>query len=104
MFPVPKGLALPGAWLLDLVIGALLAEWLLLALAHRLAGLGPAPTDLAAGMAAGLVLMLALRLNVGEQVDYLTLLLLAVSGLLHAIDLARRWPRKHVLRPEALSE
>jgi hypothetical protein len=55
-------------------------------------------------MAAGLVLMLALRLNVGEQVDYLTLLLLAVSGLLHAIDLARRWPRKHVLRPEALSE
>lgn len=95
---------MPGAWLIDVVIGALLAEWLLLMLAHRLVALGPSPADLAAGMAAGLALMLALRLNVGERIDPLTLLLLAASGVLHAIDLARRWPRKHAPRPEALVE
>ena len=95
---------MPAAWLLDLVIGALLAEWLLLALVHRRWGLGPPPADLAAGLAAGLVLMLALRLNIGDRLDPLTLLLLAGSGVLHAIDLARRWPRKCPPRPEALPE
>ncbi len=95
---------MPGVWLIDLVIGALLVEWLLLWLAHRLYAFGPPPADLAAGLAAGLVLMLALRLNLGERIDAITWLLVASSGVLHVIDLARRWPRKRSPRPEALAE
>lgn len=95
---------LPGAWVLDLVLAGLLAEWLALWWLYRARGLGPAPADLAAGLAAGLALMLALRLNVGDRLDGPTLMLLAGSGLLHALDLARRWPRVARVRQEALPE
>jgi hypothetical protein len=48
--------------------------------------------------------MLALRLNAGDRLDGPTLMLLAASGVLHALDLARRWPRAARLRQEALPE
>jgi hypothetical protein len=95
---------LPGAWVLDLVLAGLVAEWLALWWLHRTRGLGPAPGDLAAGLAAGLALMLALRLNVSDPLDGPTVLLLASSGVLHLLDMARRWPRAARMRQEALAE
>ena len=95
---------LPGVWVLDLIMLGLIAEWLLLAVWHRTRATGPSPSDLAAGLAAGLLLMLALRLNLEQQLTGPTLLLLAGSGVLHLIDLMRRWPRVESARKEALSE
>lgn len=95
---------LPGVWVLDLVLAGLLAEWFALWWLHRARGWGPAPGELAAGLAAGFALMLALRLNAGDRLDGPTLVLLAASGVLHALDLARRWPRAARLRQEALPE
>ena len=95
---------LPGAWVLDLIIAGLVAEWLLLSWLHRARGIGLAPIDLTVSLAAGLLLMLALRLHIPERLDGPTLLLLSGSGMLHLIDLMRRWPRVGSARKEALSE
>ena len=83
----------PGPWLLDWVMAGLILEWAGLWWLHRRYGLGPRPADLAAGFAAGLALMLLCRLNLRDAIEPATLLLLAASGVLHVIDLARRWPR-----------
>lgn len=83
----------PGPWVLDLVIAGLLLEWAGLWWLHRARGLGPRPADLAAGLGAGLALMLLCRLNIQGSLEPVTLLLLALSGLLHVLDLMRRWPR-----------
>jgi hypothetical protein len=95
---------LPGAWVLDVVLAGLVVEGLVLGWLHRHWRIGPAPADVAAGLAAGFALMLALRLNVPERLDGPTLILLAGSGVLHLFDLARRWPRALRVRQEALAE
>ena len=58
----------------------------------RIGGLA-LPADLAPGLGAGLALMLLCRLNLQGPLEPATWLLLAVSGVLHVLDLMRRWPR-----------
>ena len=84
----------PGPWVLDLVIASMLLEWAGLWWLHRTRGWGPAPADLAPGFGAGLALMLLCRLNLNGPLEPATLLLLAASGVLHVLDLFRRWPRR----------
>jgi len=83
----------PGPWVLDLVIAGLLIEWAGLWWLHHMRGVGPRPVDLAPVLGAGLALMLLCRLNLQGALEPATLLLLGVSGVLHAVDLVRRWPR-----------
>ncbi len=90
--------------MLDLVIACLLVEWLGLWWLHRRRGLGPRPQDLAAGFGAGLALMLMCRLNVQGTLQPLSLVLMSVSGLLHLLDLSRRWPRAPLAARGASSE
>lgn len=84
----------PGPWVIDLVIAGLLLEWAALFWLHHRRGLGPRPGDLAAGFGAGLALMLLCRFNLSGAIEPATLVLLALAGLLHAVDLARRWPAR----------
>ena len=81
-----------GPWVLDLVIAGLLIEWAGLRWLHRARGVGPSPADLAPGLGAGMALMLLCRLNLQGSLEPATLALLAISGVLHVVDLARRWP------------
>ena len=83
----------PGPWVLDLVIAAMVLEWAGLWWLHRTRGWGPPPADLAPGLGAGLALILLCRLNLQGPLEPATWLLLAVSGVLHVLDLMRRWPR-----------
>ena len=83
----------PGPWVIDLVIAGLVIEWAGLWWLHHRHALGPRPADLAPGLGAGLALMLLCRFNLSAALEPATLLLLALAGVLHAVDLARRWPR-----------
>ena len=90
--------------MLDLVIACLLVEWLGLWWLHRRFGRGPSPRELAAGFGAGLALMLMCRLNVQGPLHPASLVLMSASGLLHLLDLFRRWPRAPLVARGALSE
>jgi hypothetical protein len=78
---------------IDLVIAGLLLEWAGLWWLHHRYQRGPRPADLAAGLGAGLALMLLCRLNMGGTIEPASLGLLSAAGVLHGVDLARRWPR-----------
>jgi hypothetical protein len=86
--------------MLDLVIALLLLEWVALWWLHQRWGLGPRPRDLAPGFGAGLSLMLLCRLNLNGPIEPATLGFLALSGVLHLLDLSRRWPRRLTQRPQ----
>ncbi len=80
-----------GSRLIDLIIAITLLEGLALTAYHRFTGKGVAPKEFAANLLSGLCLMLALRCAlVGHGVG-ITALFLALSGLVHASDLWRRW-------------
>ena len=70
-------------WLVDVVLAVGALELLLLLVLRR-----PA---LVLTLLAGLALMLALRLTVAGLSPSYIALALAMSGLLHVIDLQRRW-------------
>jgi hypothetical protein len=72
--------------LVDLVLAFGVAELLALLVLRR-----PA---LVLTLLAGLALMLALRLAAGGMPPIWMALALLASGLLHAIDLHRRWPAR----------
>ncbi len=79
------------AMLIDVIVGVTVVEVLVLLLWHRATGHGVAPRDLLPSIAAGLLLMAALRLAVsGAAMPWLVLCFLG-SGLAHAADLRRRW-------------
>jgi hypothetical protein len=86
------------AWLVDVAIAITLAEWLGLALYHRLTGRGLAPHAYAWNLMSGLCLMLALRLSLHGQDWYWGAACLAASGLAHVTYLRQRWLRQ---RPSA---
>lgn len=77
----------------DAVIAFTLLEGLALVLYFRVTRRGVAPSQFAWNMAAGVCLMLAVRLAlVGAGAPWLFLALFA-SGVCHGTDLWRRWQR-----------
>jgi hypothetical protein len=80
-----------GVWLIDWVIAITLLEAVALSLHHRLTGNGVAPGDFIVNLVSGLCLMLALRGALGDAGSAWVLVPLALAGLTHAFDLARRW-------------
>lgn len=79
--------------LVDLALLLTVVEGLLLVAYHRRTGRGVAPADLAANLAAGACLMLALRAAlVGAGPTWIVACLVG-SLLAHLLDLSRRWRR-----------
>lgn len=84
---------MPLVQLIDAVIALTVVEGVALALFHRRTGRGLAPGDFAWGLAAGVALMLALRAALAGAGWGPVLGAFALSGVLHAADLRRRWGR-----------
>ena len=75
----------------DLIIGFMMIEALMLYLYHRRTSLGPALADIVAMLLAGLCLLLALRAAL-TGADWLWVAAcLAASLVAHLVDLRRRW-------------
>ncbi len=82
------------AFLVDLAIAITLAEWMGLALYHRITGRGLPPEAYALNLLSGLCLMLALRSVLQGHEWFWGAGCLAASGLAHFSDLRQRWQRQ----------
>lgn len=81
---------LPGTLLLDIVIACSLMEAIYLHWRWRRGESRLAPTQFLGGIAAGLALMLAFRINAQPPLVGMTAPLLALAGLCHLADLRLR--------------
>lgn len=79
--------------IVELIIGLMLMEALLLGVYHRRSGRGIRPLDLALNLAAGALLLLALRAALVDPDPLAAAPYLAVALIAHLADLARRWQR-----------
>lgn len=77
--------------LVDLVLGLMVLEGVLLAAYRRRTGRGIAPADLLVNLLAGGALLLALRAALTGAGWTSIALWLAIALLAHVADLARRW-------------
>ena len=80
-------------WLVDAVIALTLIEALVLWLYHRGSGRGVAFSEIGLNLVSGLCLMLALRVALAGDALWLVAAALAAAGILHALDIRRRWRR-----------
>ncbi len=80
-------------WLVDAVIALTLIEALVLWLYHRRSGRGVALSEVGLNLFSGLCLMLALRVALAGDSVWLVAAALAAAGILHALDIRRRWRR-----------
>ena len=76
-----------------LILGLMLLEGVALAAWHRRTGRGIAPLDLAPNLAAGAMLLLAVRAALVSPDPLAPAPYLSVALLAHLVDLARRWRR-----------
>ncbi len=86
--------ALLPLWLLDVVVALVVVEGLALAAYHRATGRGLAPRDFALHLLSGLALLLAWRSTATDGLDATGLAWLLVGGVLHAMELRRRWAQR----------
>jgi hypothetical protein len=77
----------------ELILGFMLVEAVVLGIYHRRSGRGVRPLDLAINLAAGALLLLALRAALVDPDPLAPAPYLAVALLAHLADLARRWQR-----------
>ena len=80
-------------WLLNGVILLTLIELAALVLYRRLSGRGIPARDYALNMLSGLCLMLAVRSVMLNEAWFATAAWLSAAGLVHVIDMVRRWRR-----------
>ena len=85
------------AFLVNLAIGITLAEWLALAIYHRLTGRGLPTEAYALNLLSGLCLMLALRSALYGEAWWWGAGFLAASGVAHVTYLRRRWQRQSAI-------
>lgn len=84
------------AWLVhlvDAVIALTLIEFIAIATWYRKTGRGVAPGEIGLNLFSGLSLMLALRFALAESGGGPVALALTAAGVLHGLDLYRRWRR-----------
>lgn len=79
--------------IVELILGFMLVEAVVLGIYHRRSGRGLRPLDLALNLAAGALLLLALRAALADPDPLAPAPYLAVALLAHLADLARRWQR-----------
>ena len=85
------GAVLPDlAFVPEAILAIVAVEFLALVVWRKSRGAGPAPADLAANLAAGACLLVAVRSALLGQ-GTMVLVFLAASGVAHVADLARRW-------------
>jgi hypothetical protein len=77
----------------ELILGFMLIEAVALGIYHRRSGRGVQPLDLAVNLAAGALLLLALRAARVDPDPLAPAPYLAVALVAHLCDLARRWRR-----------
>jgi hypothetical protein len=77
----------------ELILGFMLVEAVVLGIYHRRSGRGLRPLDLALNLAAGALLLLALRAALVDPDPLAPAPYLAFALLAHLADLARRWQR-----------
>lgn len=80
-----------GTSLIDVVLVATLLEWVALEIWWRRTGRGLNPVDMRLVLLAGLALMLAVRTVMMQLPWFITATLLSAAGLVHLVDLRRRW-------------
>jgi hypothetical protein len=78
------------AFLPEAILALVVVEFIALVIWRARRGKGPSPLDIAANLAAGACLLLAVRAALLGQ-ETMLLVFLAASGLAHVADLARRW-------------
>ncbi len=81
-------------WLIDVVVVLVVVEGLALAAYHRATGRGLAPRDFALHLLSGLALLLAWRSTAADGLGASGLAWLFVGGVLHAVELRRRWAQR----------
>jgi len=74
----------------DAILALVVIEFIALVAWRMRRGRGPTPLDIAANLAAGACLLLAIRAALLGQ-ESMLLAFLAASGVAHVADLARRW-------------
>jgi uncharacterized membrane protein SirB2 len=79
--------------LVDLVILVTVIECLGMGWWHRKTGRGVPLADFGLNLLSGLSLMLALRLVLTQASPWLVMGALLMAGLLHGLDMLRRWRR-----------
>lgn len=79
--------------IVELILGLMLLEAVVLWMYHRRSGIGIRPLDLVLNLAAGALLLLALRAALVDPDPLATAPYLAVALLAHLADLSRRWQR-----------
>ena len=80
-----------GGRIVELILALMALEELALGLYHRRTGRGIAPLDLVLNLAAGALLLLALRAALVDSDPLAPAPYLAASLFAHVADLARRW-------------
>jgi hypothetical protein len=78
----------------DLIVGLMLLEAIALIGYYVVKGRGIAPVDLLVNLLAGVALLLALRAALTGAGWRTIAGILAVAGVLHVVDLSRRWKRR----------
>ena len=79
--------------LVDLILAIVAIEAAFLVFYWRSTGRGVSPGDLLPNLCAGALLLLALRLSLGDAGWELCCASLAAAGVAHLVDLNRRWRR-----------
>lgn len=80
-------------YLVDAVMVLTLLEFIALWRWHRRTGRGISPGEVGLNLFSGLALMLALHFALSESGAVLVAAALALAGVLHALDIRRRWRR-----------
>jgi len=79
--------------LVDGIIALTLVEFAVLIWLYRRRRSGISPNEIGLNIASGLALMIALRIALTEGQHWAMLACLATAGLLHSLDIIRRWRR-----------
>jgi hypothetical protein len=92
--------AFADGWIIDIILGLMAIEAVALIALRRLLGRGPSRLEILVSLAAGLCLLIALRVALTGGPWQLIAVALAASLVVHLTDLRLRWSRSAAPSPE----